>query len=397
MKVVHLVEELGIGGLPNYVLQLARLSQSSVDEVRVAHMGESVGRNLETEGLDIVKISRAADLAAYKPDIVHVHLLSRLECLRDLFSLGAPLVRFFHDYTSTCLRRGKRRWPGDRCQRPLNAACAGFGCVIGRPAPGSYMPRLMDLSAKMEEMALFQKFDALITGSRHMTNMLLKNKFDPARVHTVPYFSSFSNDARTLTAKTPGAGVTRPVEILFSGQAVKGKGLEILIEALGSLRGGWRLTVFSEGPRLPAAKELAARAGISGRIAFRGWVSQSALKDAYRQADIFALPSIWDDPGPLVGIEAMSFATPVVGFAVGGIPDYVIDGITGRLVTDVSARGMHAALQSCLDAPGKLEALGQNAQQQVRERHMLAQHLDGVMDIYKKILRENGRKQCAAS
>ena len=79
---------------------------------------------------------------------------------------------------------------------------------------------------------------------------------------------------------------------------------------------------------------------------------QSALAEMYAKADLFVLPSIWDDPGPLVGIEALSFGAPLAGFAVGGIPDYLIDGQTGVLVNEVGAHDLHEELrqQSTHDA-----------------------------------------------
>lgn len=236
----------------------------------------------------------------------------------------------------------------------------------------------------MAERDFYKKFDAVIAGSRHMSGMLEKNGFNNDRIHTVPYFSRFADQAGNNPVKAPGAG--RPVEFLFSGQAVTGKGLEILIGALAGLEGNWHLTVFSEGPRLPHAKALAQESGVLSSVSFRGWVGQSDLAAAYNKADVFVLPSIWDDPGPLVGIEAMAFGTPVVGFAVGGIPDYVIDNNTGFLVFDVSAAGLHKALQTCLNEPGRLSLLGVEAQKLVKERHGSSQHKANIQVIYKDLL-----------
>ena len=383
MRIVHLVEELSVGGLPNYVLQLARLQQPD-DDVLVAHMGVTVGSHLEKDGLRIEKVRHIQDLAALKPDLIHIHLLSKIDLLEGLFTLRIPLVRSFHDYTSTCLRRGKRRWSGDRCQRPLNIGCAVYGCVIRPPRAGNPLPGFLNIFSKIAERNFYKKFDALIVGSRHMSGMLGKNGFDSARVYTVPYFSRFADQAGEYPPKMSASG--RPVEFLFSGQAVTGKGLEILIRALANLNGNWHLTVFSEGPRLLPAKALAEELGVLPSISFRGWVGQSHLAEAYNKADVFILPSVWDDPGPLVGIEAMAFGTPVVGFAVGGIPDYVIDNKTGFLVNDVSAAGLHKVLQVCLEEPGRLPVLGREAQKLVKERHGSSQHNANIQVIYKDLL-----------
>ncbi len=390
MRVVFLVEELCVGGLSNYALEFSRLAKEFCSSVVIAHKDGITGPALETEGIDIVHVSSVEDIRALNPDIVHVHLMSDQDFLDGLFTLGVPLLRFFHDYTSTCLRRGKRRWPGDRCRRPLGLSCAAYGCLIGPPlAPGKPV-RLMDLPGKIAERNAYRRFDASIVGSRHMRSMLLTNGFDPSRVHMVPYFSRFADEALHPVKKLPDNG--RPLELMFSGQAVKGKGLEILMDALAGLEGDWRLTVFSEGPCLSSAKEKAAQHSIADRVSFRGWVNQSALAEAYRDSDVFVLPSIWDDPGPLVGIEALSWATPIVGFAVGGIPDYLIDGETGWLVKDVSVKGLHVGLQSCLNNRAKLPEMGAAGQKRVANFHSAKDHVGHVRTLYETLLSKQNKR-----
>ncbi len=389
MKIIHLGEEMGIGGLPNYVIQLARMQKDPI----IAHINPVLGASLETAGLDFRPVQSPDDLRALGGDILHVHLLSDMKWLSALFNLDLPLVRTFHDYTSTCLRRGKRRWPGDRCRRPLDAQCACYGCVIGRPAPGSKIPQLLSLQKKIDERDLYRRFDAQIVGSTHMHNMLLQNGFNPERVHKIPYFSKFWAHATETIDKRRGAGQSRPLEFLFSGQAVTGKGLEILVRALTGLRGDWRLDVYSQGPRLAPAQELAARLGIKDRITFHGWVNHTGLAAAYARADVFIIPSIWDDPGPLVGVEALSFATPVIGFAVGGIPDYVIDGKTGYLVTSITASGLHKALQECLDHPERLGTMGVTGQRLVAAVHGMDKHAGKIWEIYENLLQNRQKRK----
>ncbi len=394
MNIVYLAEVMGIGGLPNYVLDLARSYEATHPDtsIIIAHMGEKVGANLEFGNLRVERVRTVEDIAALEPDIVHVHLLSDIKILEGLFTLGVPLVRFFHDYTSTCLRRGKRRWPGDRCQRALSLSCAGFGCMISPPREGGKLPVLSNLLDKIKERNLYRRFDATITGSNHMSGMLRINGFPPERVHMIPYFTRYAPDACIKRDFVP---FPRKMNFLFTGQAVKGKGLEILISALEGLQGDWHLTVFSEGPRLESAKEIATRIGVSDKISFRGWVKPSELYKSYKQADLFILPSIWDDPGPLVGIEAMALGTPVIGFDVGGVSDYVIEGKTGVLVRDTNVKGLHKALQDCLNHPEKIKPMGTASQHMIATERTPAIHLAGVHEIYTNILKNCRGKKAA--
>ncbi|KAA0948225.1 MULTISPECIES: glycosyltransferase family 4 protein [unclassified Pseudomonas] len=392
MRVLLLVQELSIGGLPNYALDLARALIACGDQVVLAHQGVSVPAHLDSQGVEIISLAGAGSafaaveqLRAWSPDVIHVHLCSDVALLEALVSSGLALVRSFHDYTSMCLRRGRRRFAGDRCARALGWSCALYGCVIGPPSAGGRVPRLMDLPGKLHERTLYQGFDAAVVGSQHMRRVLLSNGFAAERLSVVPYFSRFDHVAQGEPAygKAPGLATgDRPVRLLFTGQAVKGKGLEVLIRALARVHGNWRLTAITSGPRLLPAKVLADRHGLSERIEFIEWLTPQKLAAYYRDADLFVLPSVWDDPGPLVGIEAMSFETPVLAFPVGGIPDYVQDGETGLLAAQVSARALATGLQRALDNPSDLTRLGRAARVHVVRAHSRDGHIDTLRRLY---------------
>ncbi len=411
MRVLLLVETLSIGGLPNYVLELARALSERGDQVALAHGGGVVPEYLDCRGVELLALSTRGfeypyDLQQslqvmrnWRADVLHVHLCSVLPLLQALPSLGIPLLRSFHDYTSMCLRRGRRRFPGDRCARALGWSCITQGCLIGAPRPGGRVPGLQNLPAKLAERGLYQAFSAAVVGSQHMRRVLLVNGFANERVQVVPYFSRFDQQAQgqvaMLEAKAAGIpGRERPLQMLFTGQAVKGKGLEVLVKALAHVRGDWRLTAISAGPRLPVARALAERYGIAGRIEFIEWLPQQALASYYRAADLFVLPSVWDDPGPLVGIEAMSFETPVLAFAVGGITDYVLDGKTGLQAATVSAAGLAQGLQRALDGDVDLLALGRAARALVAQQHGRSQHIGRLQQLYRDVLM--GQAQAAS-
>jgi glycosyltransferase involved in cell wall biosynthesis len=403
MRVLLLVETLSIGGLPNYVLELARALSERGDQVALAHGGGMVPEYLDCRGVELLALStQGLDhpydvmeslqvIRRWRADVLHVHLCSVLPLLQAIASLGIPLLRSFHDYTSMCLRRGRRRFPGDRCARALGWSCITQGCLIGAPRPGGRFPALQNLPAKMAERRLYQAFSEAVVGSQHMRRVLLVNGFKNERVQVVPYFSRFDQQAQGLAAmggeKAAGVpGRERALRLLFTGQAVKGKGLEVLVKALAQVRGDWCLTTISSGPRLPVAKALAQRYGIAGRIEFIEWLPQEALAGYYRAADLFVLPSVWDDPGPLVGIEAMSFETPVLAFAVGGIADYVHDGKTGLQAAAVSVAGMAQGLQRALDGHVDLLATGRAARELVAQQHGRTRHVDQLQQLYRDAL-----------
>lgn len=392
MRVMLLVEALSIGGLPNYVLDLARALSEAGDQVVLAFGGEKVPDHLDTRGVDLLQLPSsgyaecARILRGWQPQLVHVHLCSDLGLLGVLEALGVPLLRSFHDYTSVCLRRGRRRFAGDRCQRALGWSCAAYGCLIGAPDPGRRLPRLADLPGKLAERARYRGFDAAIVGSTHMGRVLRINGFDTERIFVVPYFSRFDRYACTPTReclKLPGVpGTDRPVELLFAGQAVAGKGLGPLVKALAGVRKPWRLTAVTSGPELEGVRQFAEAAGLGARIRFIEWLPGDELARYYAAADLFMLPSVWDDPGPLVGIEALSFGTPVVAFPVGGIPDYVLDGQTGFLARAVAPEALAEALERAVQRAVELKTMGEAGRTMVKELHSRGRHVTGVHAAY---------------
>jgi glycosyltransferase involved in cell wall biosynthesis len=395
MRVLMLVETLSIGGLPNYVLDLARALMESGTAVAVAHGAAELPGHLDLSGITFLPLplDRPSDagsaMRAWSPDVIHVHLCSILPLLAQVEAIGVPLVRSFHDYTSMCLRRGRRRFPGDRCQRALSRSCVMFGCALGAPEPGSRLPGFKSIGAKLLERDAYRRFEASVVGSRYMQGTLITNGFVADRVTLVPYFSRFdAGDPSGMDPKPPGVpGVDRPLSLLFSGQAVAGKGLKVLVRALAGLEGNWRLTTVSAGPHLAPAQALAERFGIADRIDFKGWLPQAALKGVYRSADMLVIPSVWDDPGPLVGLEALSMETPVLGFPVGGIPDYAIEGRTGFLTDSVSVASLRDGLSRAMAAGASLCEMGRQGRLLVAEVHGRRRHVDRMRDVYQAALR----------
>lgn len=405
MRVLLVVEALSIGGLPNHVLDLARALSETGDEVALAHIGEAPA-HLDLDGVARLPLLPQQPmlwpglLKAWRPDLVHVHLASQPELLDAIDAMGVPRLRSFHDYTSVCLRRGRRRWPGDRCQRALGLGCVAYGCLLAPPAQAGGWPELQDLGAKLQELKRLRGYEQLVVGSTHMRDMLVRNRCDADRVQLLPYFCRFDPyacGAVALPPKPPRAvDSSSALRILFSGQAVAGKGLLVLLRALSQVQFDWRLSVVSTGPQLDAARQLAAEPGLSGRVDFLGWQPHGEMAALYRSADLLALPSVWDDPGPLVGLEAMAMETPIVAFAVGGIPDYAIDGQTAFMAPSVTPQGLAEALTRAFEQADRLPAMGQAGRALVARVHARLQHVQTLRNIYRKLLRAEAAKSPTA-
>ena len=115
--------------------------------------------------------------------------------------------------------------------------------------------------------------------------------------------------------------------LLFAGNAIKRKGLDILVKALNLLTTEELEKIFliicSEGPEINTIRtSLDDVIGIKDSVAFLKKVDQPTLNILYNIATIFIFPSR-EEPLGLVGLESIACGTPVIGSNIGGIPEYI--------------------------------------------------------------------------
>ena len=166
------------------------------------------------------------------------------------------------------------------------------------------------------------------------------------------------------------------------------KGHAVLVEALRSsppLQTA-RLDLVGEGPLEPTVKSLVLRAGLGHRVTFHGGQAEDAVRRMIAGSDVLVQPSVLAANGDMDGIpntliEAMALGIPVVTTAVSGIPELVIDGVTGVVVeTGRSRRSRCRPSEGDRGPGGRAEARRWRARQsQRRVRHRRLGSGDGVI------------------
>ena len=144
--------------------------------------------------------------------------------------------------------------------------------------------------------------------------------------------------------------------IISVGRLVAFKGFEDLIDACAKLaRRGFDFVcdIIGDGPLRDALAAKIDTLNLSQRVNLLGSLSQAAVLEKLRAADIFALASITDAQGasdifPTVILEAMASARPVVSTRLAGIPELVADGETGVLVSPGDITALSHALEQLL-------------------------------------------------
>jgi glycosyltransferase involved in cell wall biosynthesis len=314
-------------------------------------------------------------IAAFAPDVLFLHKVENPARVADL-ARRFPTVRMVHDHDLVCLRRHKY-FPltGRICDRPAGAACYLNLCCVQRAAPGAVLPiALKGLGEVKAAIRAHREVRRLMVGSRWMEHELVMNGLDPGRVAIVPPIPAALADARPVPP-------SREPEVLFVGQVIRGKGVDLLLKALAGVPGDWHATVVGTGNHLEQCRALAGELKIAGRVTFAGWVPHHALESYYGRAAVCVVPSRWPEPFGMVGVEAMARGRPVVAFAVGGIPDWLDDGVTGILAPEADTAALGAAIATLLGDRERAAALGAAGLERVRAEFQPAQYLDRLMVI----------------
>lgn len=117
------------------------------------------------------------------------------------------------------------------------------------------------------------------------------------------------------------------------------------------------------------------------QVRLLGWVSGADKEAALRRACIFLLPS-YAEGLPMALLEAMAHGLPVIATPVGGIPQAVVDGMTGLLVPPGDVRALERAVLALLGDPERAAALGAAARRRMLERYDVSVVLERIAGLY---------------
>ncbi len=215
--------------------------------------------------------------------------------------------------------------------------------------------------------------DAWIAGSDFTSNLLSERRSIPRnRIHTIrhglPAIQRAPSHTRPKTRKKFNCGVD---DILISVVALfdQRKGHDVFIRALAQLsrdsyRPQFKAVLVGDGDTRTRIEQQVHEAGLSDSVTFTGWLDDiDTILDA---SDILALPSIGDESLPYAILHAMQHALPVVASRVAGIPEQVIDGLTGFVTEPGDATAIRDALLQLRDPAIRIE-MGKQGWERLRD------------------------------
>ena len=173
------------------------------------------------------------------PNVVYLHKLPELKPFMHLFH-KVRTVRMVHDHDLCCPRRHKYfMFNGRVCRHKLDGRCWLDGAFIARDPSSRSGFAFVNIARKREEMRRNYRLDGLLVGSRFMREELLQNGFPEEKVFILPPVIRMENHFPSPVPEDP--------RILYVGQLIRGKGVDLLLRALKRLTCRFRATIVGTG------------------------------------------------------------------------------------------------------------------------------------------------------
>lgn len=225
----------------------------------------------------------------------------------------------------------------------------------------------------------YQQCDALVGVAPYVDSLLEQHGIRTRRFEVM---SEVGVDEVPEQTHAPGD----VMRLLFVGRVVRTKGVRDAIRAMALVKDlrNVRLDIIGEGFDSKACKEEASALGLDDSVCFHGRLPRDAVRDWYRQADVFLFPSLREPSGNVV-IEAMSAGLAMIAADRGG-PGYVVTDACGIRVPVTDPQSFAASLAGAIrelhDDPEKRAEMSHAAQRRVRELALWENKIEWMTGLY---------------
>ena len=289
---------------------------------------ERQAAKLRAEGHEVVVAGRPEDVPGDCGEIV-VHRCRDVRAL-ETFPPEKTVV-YIHDHEPICPRTYAYDVWRRNCARPGGV----WPCLFCAPVCRDWKGALGRVFAQGRRKRALARVKRIVVISEFMKARLVANGLPEEKIAV---------ETPEVRAAAAARGDTRPpaaVDLLYAGQLIRGKGVQVLLEAMARLDASRTLDVVGAGNMEGRLKAQAARLGLGERVRWRGFVADA--REWMVSAACVVVPSVWQEPYGLVAAEAVALGRPVVACDVGGLPEAC--GGKAILVPPGDAAALAAALE----------------------------------------------------
>lgn len=390
MKILHINDHLALkGGVEVYLLSLARELSSRGHKIGIAYGSgdpsvwsttysvpaiSSVALRNHSKG----RQEMAEAISKFEPDVCHVHGVYNPGVIDACLNHG-PTVLHLHDYRYMCPSSGFfYRRSRNICERTCSVACFPIGLVRG-----CQTPRLPAGLAYLKRVKYVERhagrFQSVLANSQFVAERFSRATSMPSSLCVAHYFCPIAPAVEPPSAKKHSS-------ILFLGRVREIKGIVPFLEVLSLLPKGVTGTIVGDPDQ--SMKTLiereSKRLGCHERIRLTGWLGRNDVARIVEQASAVLFPSLWAEPFGIVGIEAMARGIPVVGFDVGGVSDWLVDGETGYLVPRNDVAQMAERVKTLLSDSELRTIMGRKGIELVRKKFCASDHVEKLIATYQR-------------
>ena len=303
------------GGIEIYAERQAGRLRAAGHEVAIANRPDPDAL-AHCDAIYVHKCASVADLAAFPPDKTTVYI---------------------HDHEPICPRTYAYTPLGHTCTRPGGL----WPCLFCAPACRDWRGALRRVLFQRRRKELLARVARIVVISEFMKSRLVDNGLPAEKIVVSP------PDPAEFPRPSGRATVQEPVNLLYAGQLLRGKGVQILLRALTLMRRSRTLDVVGTGNMETELRTLADSLGIAGRVRWRGFSDDVPAWMA--AAACVVVPSVWQEPYGLVAAEAVALGRPVIASDIGGLPEAC--GGKAVLVPPGDPSALAAALDAQESAP----------------------------------------------
>jgi len=323
----------------------------------------------------------SAEIADFRPDIVHVHnffpLLSpsvydacgdaRVPVVQTLhnYRLGCPNAMLLRDskVCEDCL--GKRMpWPG-----------IIYGCYRGSRTQSAVVAAML---AFHQLRGTWQKrVDAYIAMTAFHKEKMVQAGLPREKIHVKP---NYVFAPEKLVDKSLNGSYA-----LFVGRLSQEKGVATLIDAYLQNNLQIPLKIVGDGPLRELLQARVEATGLENAIKSLGWQDKSAVLPLMCSANFLVFPSNWYEGFPVTILEAFACGLPVLASRLGSMAEMVEDGVTGLHFEAGNSADLANKIQWAYEHPKEMICMGKNARRIYEAQYTPEANYHQLMAIYRTL------------